>query len=358
MDPGPSIPRSSSYDHRKNLRWSSPIVRLRSVILAVGLCVGLAESADAGRLEVIRQRGFLACGVSPGVSGFSEIDNQGRYTGFDIDMCRALAAAIFGTPEKVRFVRAESVQDFIKSNQIDVVSRRLTWSLTREGLGLLFGPITFYDGQGFLLPKRIRVSNARQLAGKKICVAPGTLSEFNVGFYFRTNQLDLKKVFVTVEELANAFNAGRCDAYTADVSELGAMRSKLPSPNEYQILSEQISKEPLAQVVRSDDVPFFDILRWTVFAIINAEELGINSRNVDDMLKSTNPDVQRLLGVTAGNGRSLGLDEKWAYQVIKTLGNYGEIFARTVGDRSAIKLDRGFNRLWTDGGLIYAPPLR
>lgn len=328
------------------------------MILAVSLCVGLAGSADAGRLEVIRQRGFLACGVSPGVSGFSEVDNQGRYTGFDIDMCRALSAAIFGTPEKVRFVRAESVQDFIKSNQIDVVSRRLTWSLTREGLGLLFGPITFYDGQGFLLPKRIGVSNARQLSGKKICVAPGTLSEFNVGFYFRTNKLDLKKVFVTVEELANAFNAGRCDAYTADVSELGAMRSKLPSPDEYQILSEQISKEPLAQVVRSDDVPFFDILRWTVFAIINAEELGINSSNVDDMLKSTNPDVQRLLGVTAGNGRSLGLDEKWAYQVIKTLGNYGEIFARTVGDRSAIKLDRGFNRLWTDGGLIYAPPLR
>jgi general L-amino acid transport system substrate-binding protein len=180
-----------------------------------------------------------------------------------------------------------------------------------------------------------------------------------VGSYFRTNNLALKKVFIaSADDITGAFKAGRCDAYTADVSELGAMRSRMPTPDDFEILADQISKEPLAQLVRNDDVPFFDILRWTVFAIINAEELGINSRNVDDMLKSSNPDIQRLLGVAPGNGKSLGLDEKWAYNIIKRLGNYGEIFERNVGNRSPIKLARGLNRLWTDGGLIYAPPLR
>ena len=251
------------------------------------------------------------------------------------------------------------MQDFIKSNEIDVVSRRLTWSLPREGLGLLFGPVTFYDGQGFLLPKRMRATNARQLAGAKVCVEPGGTSEFNLGSYFRANNLDLKKVLITsADEVAGAFKAGRCDAYTADVSELGAMRSKMPSPDDFEILADQISKEPLAQLVRQDDVPFFNILRWTVFATINAEELGISSTNVDEMLKSNNPDVKRLLGVTPGNGGALGLDEKWAYNIIKTLGNYGEIFERNVGKRGSIKLARGLNKLWTDGGLIYAPPLR
>jgi general L-amino acid transport system substrate-binding protein len=242
------------------------------------------------------------------------------------------------------------------------VSRRLTWELSREApLGLLFGPITFYDGQGFLVAKRLGVTQLRQLAGMGVCVAGGTHFEFNVGTYFASRKLSLKKQVLETgkfDEIADALRTGRCRAYTADVSDLGAIRRTLPRPGDFDILAEQISREPLAPLVRQADPHFFTVLRWTIFALINAEELGVTSKNVDAMRASANVNVQRLLGVVPGNGKALGLRESWAYDAIKALGNYGEIFERNVGRDSPIKLNRGLNRLSTAGGLMYAPPLR
>jgi general L-amino acid transport system substrate-binding protein len=315
------------------------------------------------RLERIQRRGTLVCGVEPTVPGFADVDAQGRYRGLDVDICRALSAAIFGTPDKVKYVPVLTVAEFLRTDDIDIVSRRLTWELRREApLGLLFGPITFYDGQGFLVSKKLGITNPRQLAGVPMCVAGGTVFEFNAGAYFEAQSLEIRKVLLEshtrFDEIAEALTTGRCRAYTADVSELGGIRSKLPHPGDFDILTAQISREPLAPLVRQDDPQFFTILRWTIFALVNAEELGISSANVDDMRKSTIVDVQRLLGVVAGNGKALGLSEEWAYHAIKALGNYGEMFERNVGRDSAIKLDRGLNRLWTNGGLMYAPPLR
>jgi general L-amino acid transport system substrate-binding protein len=311
------------------------------------------------RLDRIRQQGFLTCGVSPGVAGFSEVDDRGRHTGFDVDICRAVSAAIFGTADHVTYVQATNIQEFLRSPDVDIVSRRLTWALTREGFGVLFGPIVFYDGQGFLVAKKLRVKTLRELSGVTVCVDAGTPYEFNITQYFRSNQLELKKVILkSRDEVRAAFDTGRCGVYTADISELGGLRSKMPKGGDFDILGDRISKEPLAPLVRQDDLLFFSVLRWTVFAMIAAEELGITATNVDQMLGSSDPDRKRLLGVIGGNGKALGLDERWAYHVIKTVGNYGEMFDRNVGSRSALKLERGLNSLWTAGGLIYAPQLR
>jgi general L-amino acid transport system substrate-binding protein len=331
--------------------------------LAAFLLVFAASTPEAGpRLERIKVRGVLTCGVEPTVAGFAEVDAQGRYRGLDVDICRAMSAAIFGTPDKVKYVKALTVAEFIRTDEIDIVSRRLTWELQRETLGLLFGPITFYDGQGFLVSKKLGVRAPRELAGVELCVAGGTVFELNLGAYFTAHSLPLKKTILEsptrFDEIADALTTGRCRAYTADVSELGAIRQRIRHPDEFDILSEHISKEPLAPLVRQDDPQFFAVLRWTIFALIQAEELGVTSKNLDDMRKSTSVDVQRLLGVIAGNGKALGLRETWAYDVIKGVGNYGEIFERNVGRESGIKLDRGLNRLSTAGGLMYAPPLR
>ncbi len=327
------------------------------------LCFAATIAWAGPRLDQIRQRGELTCGIEPAVPGFAELDAQGRYHGLDVDVCRALTAAIFGTPEKVRLVPVASVADFLKNDQIDVVSRRLTWELRREGpLPLLFGPITFYDGQGFLVARSVKATSLRQLANVPLCVAGGTNFEFMIGSYFQTRKLPLKKVMLESAadfgSIAEALSSDRCRAYTADVSELGAIRSRLPRPTEFEILSEEISREPLAPLVRQDDPQFFVILRWTIFALINAEELGVTSLNVDERRKSDNVDIQRLLGVVAGNGKALGLGESWAYDAIKAVGNYGEMFEKNIGRGSSIKLDRGLNRLAKDGGLMYAPPLR
>jgi len=335
----------------------------RSALAIVAVCLTGATVEAGARLRNIQRQGYLTCGVAPGVAGFAEVDAQGRYRGLDVDICRALSAAIFGHPDQVRYVPALSVAAFRRSRNIDVVSRRLTWELGREApLGLLFGPIMFYDGQGFLVSKTLGAGNGRQLSGAAICVAAGTPFEFNVGVYFRANSLELRRVLLDspdrFDAIAEALATGRCSAYTADVSELGAIRSRMSRPADFDILTDQITKKPLAQLVRDDDAQFFDILRWTIFAVIDAEELGITSMNVDEMLKSENTDVQRLLGVAPGNGKALGLDEQWAYHVIKTLGNYGEMFERNVGNRSPIRLERGANKLWTAGGLMYSPPLR
>jgi general L-amino acid transport system substrate-binding protein len=342
--------------------WAVALIGILSVALMSAKVLGPNDrSAQAGhRLNDIRRRGFLTCGVWPEVAGFSQRDGKGRYVGFDVDMCRALSAAIFGTPDKIKYVESSTVQGFLQSRDVDVVSRRLTWELQREGaLGLLFGPIMFYDGQSFLVPRKLGITSVRQLSGMSICVRPVSRSEVTFQLYFRTHALDVKNVPLrSVDDLADAFASGRCQAYTEDASMLGAVRSKLPNAGDFSILAEQISKEPLAQIVRKGDDQFFDVLRWTVFALIQAEELGVTSKNTDEMLQSKDLETKRLLGVIPGNGKALGLNERWAYNVIKTLGNYGEIFERNVGTQSAIGMERGLNRLWTSGGLLYAPPLR
>jgi general L-amino acid transport system substrate-binding protein len=330
-----------------------------SLLVFVMALAGRVDVHADARLQRVRARGYLVCGVEAGVAGFATVDAQGRYAGLDIDMCRAVAAAIFGSDQKVRFVETATLDQFLASNDIDIVSRRLTWSLRREGLGLLFGPVMFYDGQGFLVPRQGSINNLRQLSNQPICVMPGGENEFNLNTYFKLHNLLLKKVLLrSLDQAGTELRAHRCAALSADISELGSVRSTMPDGKDFSILPEQISREPLSQVVRQGDDQFFNLLRWTVFAMIAAEELGVTSANVDEMTKSPDPDIKRLLGVIAGNGQSLGVDEKWAYYVIKTIGNYGEAFERNIGARSAIRLERGVNRLWTDGGLMFAPSMR
>jgi general L-amino acid transport system substrate-binding protein len=335
----------------------------RAVLAAVAVAALAAERPAAqghgqGRIPRIRQRGTLVCGVSPGVAGFAQVDGQGRYRGLDVDVCRAVAAAIFGTADKVRYSLASSVDQFQRGSDVDVVSRRLTWSLQREGMGLLFGPVVFYDGQGFMVPARQPTQQVRQLSNAPVCVVSGGVNESNLTAYFRTHQLTLEKRRIQPAQAEAELSAGRCAAFTADVSELGSLRSEMRKPGDFRILPEQISKEPLAQLVRDTDVDLFDVLRWTIFAMINAEELGVTSANVAQMAKSADPDVRRLLGVTPGNGKALGLDEAWAYNVVKAVGNYGEVYERNVGMGSVVKLPRGVNALGSAGGLMFAPPLR
>ncbi len=332
--------------------------------LATMFLLGVDSPAqtDPSRLAAIERRGFVTCGVEPAVPGFVEVDGQGAYRGLDVDICRAVATAIFGVPDRVRFVRVVHVTEFSSNREIDIVARRLTWELRREQpLGLLFGPVTFYDGQGFLVPRASGVTSPAGLANRPICVAGGPVFELNLGTYFKEQSIGLNKVIVDspheYAEIAAALTNGRCVAYSGDVSDLGAIRLRLP-PGTYDILSELISKEPLAPLVRDDDVRLFNVLRWTIAALIRAEELGIRSTNIEAMRASENPEVRRLLGEIPGNGKALGLRETWAADVIRLVGNYGEIFDKHVGRGSPIGLDRGLNRLWTDGGLMYAPPLR
>ena len=338
--------------------YKVPVQRFLGVLVAAAFATAAAAQAPS-RLDAVRQRGALTCGVLPKVQGFSHVDLSGRYTGFDVDICRALAAAIFGDPEKVRFVEVGTIYAFIAQRGIDVVSRRLTWGMSREQFGVLFGPVTFYDGQGFLVPKKLGIARVAQLAGTRVCVESASLHETNLDVYVSESKLRIIKVLMPkLSETRGSFNASACTAYSADVSELGAIRASLPKPDDFAILDELISKEPLAQMVRSDDPVFFGILRWTVHALILAEELGVTSNNVDAMLKSSHPEVRRLLGVADDTGRTFGLSERWAYNIVKGVGNYAELFDRNVGAKSPIKLPRGLNRLWTDGGLLYAPPLQ
>jgi general L-amino acid transport system substrate-binding protein len=323
---------------------------------------GLPQTPDS-RVGAIEKRGHLTCGVEAAVPGFVDTDAGGRHAGLDVDICRAVAAAILGDANRVRFVRVTHVNELAGNPDIDMVARRLTWELRREQpLGLLFGPVTFYDGQGFLVPRALGARTARDLANRAICVAGGPVFELNLGSYFADHTIPLKKVVVesahAYDDIAAALTDGRCDVYSGDVSDLGVIRQRTTNPAAFAILDELISKEPLAPLVRDDDVRFFNVLRWTVAALIRAEELGVSSANIETMRRSPNLEVQRLLGVVAGNGEALGLRESWAYDAIRQIGNYGEIFDRHVGRGSAIGLDRGLNRLWTEGGLMYAPPLR
>ena len=296
----------------------------------------------------------------PKVEGFSFVDRSGRYTGFDVDICRAVAAAIFGDPDKVRFVEVTSVFAFLGMREIDVVSRRLTWGMSREQSGVLFGPITFYDGQTFLVPKSLKITRIQQLAGATVCVEPKSLHEANLDLYMRERNVAMKKVLVpALHEQRGSFDRARCSAYSADLTELGAIRSSLPNPREYDILDEQISKEPLAQLVRSDDPQFFGVL---ALDRERAHPRGGAGCHVDERRRDAE---ERPPGGAAPARRrrwdraaAVGLDDRWAYNVIKRVGNYAEVFARNVGEGSPIGLPRGLNRLWTAGGLLYAPPLQ
>ncbi len=318
-----------------------------------------AAAARAGRLEQVKARGVLECGVFPHIAGFATIGPDGRYSGFDIDICRAVATAIFGTPDRVKFVETTEVAAFKRRPDLDLVVRRLTWTLTRESsLGLMFGPIMYYDGQGFLVPAASGIADAKQLAGKRICVEPGEGWAGNLARYGRAHDLALELVVAEQAESMKNFFDRRCDAYSADKTMLGDIRTKAVRPRDYAILPDEISKEPLAPLVRQGDDRFFQVVRWSMFALIDAEELGLKSGNIEKSLTSENPDIKAFLGIVPGNGKALGLSEHWSADIIRAVGNYGEIFDRNLGDGSAIGLNRGLNRLWTDGGLIYAPPVR
>lgn len=351
------IKKTQSRENCTNLTEMSLV---RAVLTAATLALAIAHPAEAGpRLDRIRQRGTLVCGVSPGIRGFAEVDASGRYAGFEVDICRAVATAILASADRVKFVPATSIQEFLQSPDVDIVSRRLTVSPAREAFGVMFGPIVFFDGQGFLVAKKLGARTLRDLARAPVCVDAGTPFESVLTHYFRSTSLDLKKVVLrSRDELPGALDSGRCSSFTADLSELGSIRSRLANKANFDILTDTISKEPLAPLLRQDDLLLFNIVRWTFYAMVSAEELGITAANVDQALSSDDGEKKRLLGVVPGNGKALGLDERWAYNVIKAIGNYGELFDRNVGTRSEIKLERGPNKLWTAGGLIYAPPLR
>ncbi len=330
---------------------------------AVLSAVALAGAAAGPTLDGVKSKGYVACAVNTGLAGFSMADQQGHFTGLDVDVCRAVAAAVLGDAQKAKFVPATAQQRFtlLQSGEVDVLTRNTTWTLTRDTeLGLTFAPVNYYDGQGFMVAKKAGVTSAKQLDGATICVQPGTTTELNLADYARTNKLTIKPLVIEkLDEVENAFFSGRCDAYTTDRSGLASTRAgKAPNPDDYIILPEVISKEPLAPAVRHGDDEWYDIVKWSLYGMIDAEEKGISSKSVDDMLKSDNPEVKRMLGVTEGMGKALHLDEKWLYNIVKQVGNYGESFERNVGQGSPLKLERGLNRLWTEGGLMYGMPIR
>src|SRR5262245_5789064 len=339
-----------------------------SLAAAVGLGTILASgSAMAGKdLDAIKARGAVICGVPTGIAGFAVADSQGKWVGLDVYVCRAVSAAIFGDSEKVKYVPLTSQQRFtaLQSSEVDLLSNNTTVTLQRDtALGLDFTAITYYDGQGFMVNKKLGVKSAKELNGATVCGAPGTTTELNLADYFRANKMTFKPVVIEkVDDIRAAFFSNRCDVYTTDASGLYAARAaNVPPPakaDDFIILPEIISKEPLAPAVRHGDNQFADIVRWTQYAMVEAEEYGITSKNVDEMLKSENPTIKRILGVTPGMGKALGVDEKRGYNIIKQVGNYGESFDRNVGQGSILKIDRGLNNLWTKGGLQYAPPIR
>jgi general L-amino acid transport system substrate-binding protein len=343
---------------------------MRRQILAAAACVAtvlVSAAADAGPvLDAIKARGAVICGVPTGIAGFAAADSQGKWVGLDVDVCRAVSSALFGEPDKVKYVPLTSQQRFtaLQSGEVDLLSNNTTITLQRDtALGLDFTAITYYDGQGFMVPKKLGLKSAKELNGATVCVAPGTTTELNLADYFRANKMSFKPVVIEkVEEIRAAFFSGRCDVYTTDVSSLAATRvANTPAPltpDDFIILPEIISKEPLAPAVRHGDNQFADIVRWSQYAMLEAEEYGINSKNVDEMMKSDNPTIKRILGVTPGMGKALGVDEKWVYNIVKQVGNYGEAFDRNVGMGSPLKIERGLNKLWSEGGLQYAPPIR
>jgi len=334
--------------------------------LAIGLTASLAVSGavQAGAtLDAVKKKGFVQCGVSTGLPGFSSADDKGNFTGIDVDMCRGVAAAIFGDADKVKYSPLTAKERFtaLQSGEVDMLPRNTTWTYTRDtSLGLNFTGVNYYDGQGFLISKKLGVSSAKELDGASFCIQAGTTTELNLADYFRANNMKYTPItFDTSDQTIKAFEAGRCDALTSDQSQLYALRIKLSDPNSAMVLPEVISKEPLGPVVRQGDDEWFNIVKWMLFAMVNAEELGVTSDNIDEMKKtSTDPNVRRLLGLEGVKGEWMGLPDDWSYNVVKHVGNYGEVFERNVGMGSPLGISRGLNALWNDGGIQYAPPIR
>jgi general L-amino acid transport system substrate-binding protein len=335
----------------------------RLTVLVMILSLLAAGVAFAGKdLDAVKKKGFIQAGVNGGVFGFGMPDSKGVWKGLDVDTARAIAAAIFGNASKVKFTPLTAQQRFtaLQSGEIDVLTRNATRTLSRDTqLGLNFVTVNYYDGQGFMVPNKLGVKSAKDLDGATVCVLPGTTTEQNAADFFRSNNMKWNPVVIeSTSELAKTFFAGRCDVLTSDASQLAGTRAVAPNPEDYSVLPEIISKEPLAPAVRHGDDQFRDIVDFAVLARINAEEMGITSKNVDEKMKSKDPMVQRFLGVIEGNGKSLGLDEKWAYNIIKQVGNYGEVFERNVGVNTTLGIERGLNALWTNGGLMYSPPFK
>jgi general L-amino acid transport system substrate-binding protein len=340
-------------------------MRLATTFLAASaLALVSSGSAQAGAIfDAVKDKGFVQCGVSTGLAGFSNPDDAGNWSGIDVDVCRAVAAAVFGDAEAVRYTPLTPKERFtaLQSGEIDVLSRNTTVTLNRDtALGLDFTGVTYYDGQGFMVPKELGVNSALELDGASVCVQTGTTTELNLADFFRANNMSFTPVvFERPDEARTAYEQGRCDAYTTDASGLYAQRTGLSNPDDHIVLPEIISKEPLGPAVRHGDNQWGDIVRWTLYALLEAEEFGITSQNVDDMKASSdNPGVRRVLGVEGDMGANLGLPNEWGYNIIKQVGNYGEIFERNVGMGSPLKIERGLNALWTDGGLQYAMPVR
>ena len=336
-------------------------MRRFGTILALAVVLA-AQSASAQTLQAVKDRGILNCGANGTLAGFGLPDAQGNWTGLDVDVCRAVAAAIFNDASKVKFVPLSAKDRFtaLQSGEVDLLVRNTTWTLSRDtSLGLNFTGVDYYDGQGFMVHKALKVNSALELNGASVCVQQGTTTELNLADFFRAHNMQLKSVtFATANEAVKAYDAGRCDAYTTDASGLYAERLRLTNPNDHIVLPEIISKEPLGPAVRHGDDQWFDIVKWVLFAMLNAEELDITQNNVDEMVKSSNPEIRRFVGTEGNYGEMLGLTKDWAVRIIKLVGNYGESFERNVGQGSPLKIDRGLNKLWSKGGIQYAPPIR
>ncbi|MBF0324786.1 amino acid ABC transporter substrate-binding protein [Magnetospirillum moscoviense] len=339
-------------------------MKIIKTVMAAAAAAMFAGPALAGQtFDSVKAKGFVQCGVNLGLYGFSAPDDKGNWSGLDVDVCRAVAAALFGDSTKVKFTPLSAQQRLpaLQSGEIDMLARNTTWTLSRDTAnGLNFTTVNYYDGQGFMVAKKLGVKSAKELNGATVCVLPGTTTEQNLSDYFRATKMTFKPVVIEKnEELNGAFFSGRCDAISSDASQLAAIRAnESPNPDDYVILPELISKEPLAPAVRQGDDQWMDLVRWSGLAMIAAEEKGITSANVDQMMSSADPEVKRLLGVTPGNGKALGIDEAWAAKIIKQVGNYGESFERNVGKGSKLKISRGLNALYTQGGLLYAPPFK
>jgi general L-amino acid transport system substrate-binding protein len=336
----------------------------RGAFWAAAALVAMSGTAGAQQktLDAVKQRGQLVCGVNVGLAGFSAADDKGAWSGLDVDYCKAIAAAVLGDASKVRYVATTTKERFtaLQSRELDVLARNTTWTLNRDSKqGISFVGVNYYDGQGFIVKKSANVKVGKELSGATVCVQSGTTTELNLADFFRANKLQYKTlVFEKADEALKAYQADRCDSYTTDVSGLYSVRLQMAKPDDHIVLPDVISKEPLGPAVRQDDFQWFTIVRWVHFALLAAEEAGITQANVDQMQGSAVPDVKRLLGKEGEYGKDLGLDNEWAHRIIKQVGNYGEIFDRNVGAGSRIKIDRGLNRLWKDGGLQYAPPVR
>jgi len=337
-------------------------LKIAGLALAVALAGTTGALAQAKRLDTVKARGTVLCGVSPGVPGFSSPDDKGNWTGIDVDYCRALATAIFSDPAKVTFKALTAKERFtaLQSGEVDVLSRTTTWTMSRDtSMGMTFAGVTFYDGQGFMVKKALGVKAAKELNGASVCVQTGTTTELNLADFFRTNKITYKPVvFEKSDEALKAYESGRCDAYTTDRSGLAADRTLLAKPDDSVVLPDIISKEPLGPVVGAGDAQFFALAKWVYFAWLNLEEAGVTTANADEMMKSTNPDVKRLLGTEGEFGKGLGVGNDWAFQIVKKVGNYGEVYEKYFGPTTKINIERGDNRLWNKGGLQYAPPIR